>query len=106
MSNQVPLKLSDQEWRIKCEELAKLEVEVGRQEDGLAEEAEEWKDRKSDLVKAIDAKRAIIARLAREVDSRQTMVDPQQSLDMGQETPSEGPPDGSGPPEREPGEDG
>ena len=100
MSDQVALKLNDKEWRVRCEELAKSELDLRKQEEELGEEAEEWKDRKADLVKAIDAKRAIIAQLAREVDTRQTMVDAQQDLDMPAEEPAEEPPG------REPGEEG
>ncbi len=115
MTDQVALKLSDQEWRLKCEELAKSELDLRKQEAELAEEAEEWKDRKSDLLKAIDAKRAIIAQLAREVDTRQTMVDAQQELEMGgdaakeqpaEEDPAKGKTGDDPPAEREPGEEG
>ena len=78
--NQVPVKLNDVEWRQRSEMLAKADLDLIGQKAELHEEAEEWKDRKKYLLGVIEATEGKVRVLAREVDSREAMVDAQQTL--------------------------
>ena len=82
MTTQVPVKLTDQEWRTKAEELAKLELRRKTKRGQLAEEQDEWKERRKDLEAQMDSMTEQIEILAREVDTREAMVDPQQELPL------------------------
>jgi predicted nucleic acid-binding Zn-ribbon protein len=89
---QVPVKLTDQEWQLASEELAKLELRKKSTENMLDEEADEWKERKKDLKKSIAALDGQVQKLALEVETRQRMIDAQQELPMEpEETPEEAP---------------
>jgi predicted nuclease with TOPRIM domain len=93
----VSVGLTDTEWRVRCEQLAKEELELAVKEDEMKAEADEWKDRKKDLETGIAAIRSIIQRLAKEVDTRKAWTESQQELDMGSTEVR---------PDREPGEPG
>lgn len=80
MSAMVTVSLSDQEWRTKCEELAKAELRRKSKRDQLAVEKEEWSERKKDLDQQIDSLSDICEKLAQEVDSRTGEVPAQQEL--------------------------
>ena len=95
----VAVKLTDQEWRLKCEELAKAELRRKAKRGVLAEEEDEWKERKKDLQGQIDTMTSMIETLAQEVDSREAMQESQAPLPL--ESSSEEPPE-----ESEPGADG
>ncbi len=89
----VSVDLTDLEWRQRCEQLAKEELELAVKEGEMKAEADEWKDRKKDLETGIAATRSTVQKLAKEVDSRKAWTEAQQELEMPQ-------------PEREPGEEG
>jgi predicted nucleic acid-binding Zn-ribbon protein len=100
---QVAVKLTDTEWRLKCEELAKLELRRKAKRGQLAEEDDEWKERKKDLNGQLDMMTEQIEKLATEVDSREALVEAQTELPLqpASEATSEEPPA-----ELEPGADG
>lgn len=79
----VSVDLTDQEWRQRCEQLAKEELVLDVKESEMKAEADEWKDRKKDLETGIAATRGIVRRLAKEVDTRKEWTESQQELDMG-----------------------
>lgn len=99
---QVPVKLTDVEWRQRSEELAKAELAHIEQEAELNNETEEWKDRKKYLRGIIAATEGKIRILAREVDTREAFVDAQQTLPGVEPTPE---PDVAAPDMPEPGKE-
>jgi predicted nucleic acid-binding Zn-ribbon protein len=100
MATQVAVKLTDTEWRLKCEELAQLELRRKAKRGQLAEEKGEWKEREKDMNGQLDMMTEQIEKLAQEVDSREALVDAQTELQL-QPSSSEEPPEGN-----EPGSDG
>jgi len=82
----VAVKLTDTEWRLKCEELAKLELRRKAKRGQLAEEDDEWKERKKDLNGQIDSMTEMIEKLATEVDSKEALVEAQTELPLQTES--------------------
>ncbi len=78
----VPVKLSDTEWRIRCEELAKEELRLHEKELEAQGELEEWKDRKKALDKDIEDRKTIVQTLAKEVDTRMAWKKAQSDLPL------------------------
>jgi hypothetical protein len=78
----VAVKLTDNEWRVKCEELAQTELLRKERREELAEEAEEWKERKKVLEARIDSVSDRCEALAQEVSTRETMRDAQTELPL------------------------
>ena len=93
----VAVKLTDQEWRLKCEELAKAELRRKEKRATRDAEAEDWKNRRGDLDSQIETLSELCERLATEVDTREAMIESQQELPLASEETQA---------EREPGEDG
>jgi len=105
----VAVKLTDAEWRVKCEELAEQELRRKKKRETLAEEAEEWKDRKKDLDGQIEKISDRCEALALEVSNRETMRDAQKELPLQETSPPPTTPssDSEEPPaENEPGSEG
>ena len=80
----VSVDLTDAEWRVRSEMLAKEELELAVKEGEMKAEADEWKDRKKDLETGIAATRSTIQKLAKEVDTRKAWTEAQQELEMGE----------------------
>jgi len=94
MTETVEIELTDQEWRVKSEELAKAEIMLNGQRTELADEADEWAERKKSLKAGIDATEGRIRVLAREVDTKKALVPAQQTLPVADEPEPEGEDDG------------
>jgi predicted nucleic acid-binding Zn-ribbon protein len=88
MGTQVAVKLTDTEWRLKCEELAKLELRRKAKRGQLAEEEDEWKERKKDLNGQIDMMTEQIEKLATEVDTKEALVEAQTELPLQSDAPA------------------
>lgn len=80
---QVAVKLTDTQWRLKCEALAKAELELVSMSAEFDVEALEWKELKKKLEGRMEIQSQVIQKLAREVDTKEELQDPQASLDMG-----------------------
>lgn len=76
----VRVKLTDQEWRVKCEELAKAELRRKERRGVLAAEADDWKERRKDLEGQIDTISDLCERLAKEVESHEGEIPAQQTI--------------------------
>ena len=85
----VAVKLTDNEWRVKCEELAEMELRRKKRRESLEEEASEWSERKKDLQSKIDNLTDRIEKLALEVSTRETMRDAQTELPLQEAEPME-----------------
>jgi len=78
----VAVKLTDNEWRVKCEDLAEQELRRKKKGEQLEEEDSEWKERKKELQGKIDNLTERIERLALEVSTKETMRDAQTELPL------------------------
>lgn len=88
----IRVKLTDDEWRVQCEKLAKTELRRKRKRKQLEDEREEWNTRKKDLESQIDTLSDLCESLAKAVDTREAEM-PAQAEIPGAEAPP--PADGS-----------